>query len=79
MKKSKKNSQLKEVWRRFRKSKTALLGLVLLVVVILIALLADVIVPYETAIAQEPASRLQGPSAFAGYPKKRYLCLLYDC
>ncbi|MBQ1391062.1 MAG: ABC transporter permease [Firmicutes bacterium] len=63
MKKSKKNSQLKEVWRRFRKSKTALLGLVLLVVVILIALLADVIVPYETAIAQEPASRLQGPSA----------------
>ncbi|MBQ6663417.1 MAG: ABC transporter permease [Firmicutes bacterium] len=63
MKKSKKNSQLKEVWRRFRKSKTALLGLVLLMVVILIALLADVIVPYETAIAQEPASRLQGPSA----------------
>lgn len=63
MKKSKKNSQAKEVWRRFRKSKTAMLGLFLLVFVILIAILADVIVPYDNAIAQNVAIRLQGPTA----------------
>lgn len=63
MKKSKKNSQGKEIWRRFRKSKTAMLGLVLLIFVVGIAIFADVIVPYETAVTQNVAERLQGPSA----------------
>ena len=62
IKKSKKNSQAKEIWRRFRKSKTAMLGLVLLILVVGIAVFADVIVPYETAITQDIPSRLQGPS-----------------
>lgn len=61
--KSKKKSQVKEIWRRFRKSKTAMLGLILLAIVLLIAILADVIVPYDQAIAQDTANRLQGPSA----------------
>ena len=61
--KSKKNSQAKEIWRRFRKSKTAMLGLVLLIFVVGIAIFADVIVPYENAIAQDIPNRLQGPSA----------------
>ena len=43
---SKKNSQVKEIWRRFKKSKTAMLGLVLLVFILLIAIFADLIVPY---------------------------------
>ncbi len=63
IKKSKKNSQAKEIWRRFRKSKTAMLGLVLLIFVVGIAIFADVIVPYENAIAQDIPNRLQGPSA----------------
>ena len=63
IKKSKKNSQAKEIWRRFRKSKTAMLGLVLLIFVVGIAIFADVIVPYETAITQNIPERLQGPSA----------------
>ena len=62
-KKYKKNSQVKEIWRRFRKSKTAMLGLILLIIIVLIAIFADVIVPYETAITQDIPSRLQGPSA----------------
>ena len=62
MKKSKKNSQLKEVWRRFRKSRTAMLGLFLLLFVILIAIFADVIVPFDKAIAQDAVHRLEGPS-----------------
>ncbi len=62
MNKTKKNSQMKEIWRRFRKSKTAMLGLVLLVLILLMAIFADVIVPYQDAITQNPANRLQGPS-----------------
>ena len=63
IKMSKKNSQAKEIWRRCRKSKTAMLGLVLLIFVVGIAIFADVIVPYENAIAQDIPNRLQGPSA----------------
>lgn len=61
-KKSKKTNQAKEIWRRFRKSKTAMLGLVLLIFVLSIAIFADVITPYENAIAQS-ADRLASPSA----------------
>lgn len=62
-KQTKKNSQVKEIWRRFKKSKTAMLGLVLLVLILLMAIFADLIVPYQEAITQDPANRLQGPSA----------------
>lgn len=48
--KSKKTNQMKEIWRRFRKSKTAMLGLCLLIFVLCIAIFADVITPYENAI-----------------------------
>lgn len=60
--KSKKTNQMKEIWRRFRKSKTAMLGLCLLIFVLCIAIFADVITPYENAISQS-ANRLNGPSA----------------
>lgn len=53
---------MKEIWRRFRKSKTAMLGLCLLIFVLCIAIFADVITPYENAISQS-ANRLDGPSA----------------
>lgn len=60
--KSKKTNQMKEIWRRFRKSKTAMLGLCLLIFVLCIAIFADVITPYENAISQS-TNRLDGPSA----------------
>lgn len=60
--KSKKTNQMKEIWRRFRKSKTAMLGLCLLIFVLCIAIFADVITPYGNAISQS-ANRLDGPSA----------------
>lgn len=60
--KSKKTNQMKEIWRRFRKSKTAMLGLCLLIFVLCIAIFADVITPYENAISQS-ANRLDGSSA----------------
>lgn len=60
--KSRKTNQMKEIWRRFRKSKTAMLGLCLLIFVLSIAIFADVITPYENAISQS-ADRLDSPSA----------------
>ena len=63
MKKTKKNSQWREVWRRFRKSKTAMFGLFLLIIVVGMAIFADVIVPYEKATEQNIMVRKQGPSA----------------
>lgn len=61
--KSRKNGQAKEIWRRYKKSKTAMLGLILLVIILLMAVFADLIVPYEEAVTQNTAIRLQGPSA----------------
>lgn len=58
----KRNSQLPEIWRRYRKNKAAVLGLVILVLVLGVALFADLIVPYSKCIEQVGADRLQGPS-----------------
>ena len=57
-----KHTQLAEFWRRYRKNKTAVIGLVLLVLIIGMALFADLIVPYSKCIEQVGMDRLQGPS-----------------
>lgn len=59
----KKQSQTKEIWRRFKKSKGAVIGLVMLVIILLILLCADFIAPYSIATKQSLANKLQGPSA----------------
>lgn len=59
---NKRNSQLKEFWRRFKKNRTAMLGLIILVVIIGMAIFADVIVPYSKCIEQVGADRLQTPN-----------------
>ena len=46
MKKRRKKSRLKEVWRRLKKNKLAVVALVVLVLLVLVALLAPVIAPY---------------------------------
>lgn len=61
---NKKRSQWREVWRMLKKNKMALLGLGILVILVLLALFADVIADYETVvIKQNLANRLKGPSA----------------
>lgn len=59
----KKQSQAGEIWRRFRKSKGAVIGLVMLSVILLVLLCADFIAPYEIATKQNLADKLAGPSA----------------
>jgi peptide/nickel transport system permease protein len=61
--KPKKQSKLKEVWRRLRKSKNAVAGLIIISIIILMSLTADFIVPYEKALKQSFSERLQPPSA----------------
>lgn len=55
-------SQRARAWRTFRRNKTALIGLVLIVFVVLVAVLAPLIAPYDP-IEQSTINRLQGPSA----------------
>lgn len=60
---SRTREQFAEFWRRFRKNKSAVAGLVILVLLVGMALFADLIVPYARCVEQVGADRLQGPSA----------------
>lgn len=61
---NKKRSQWREVWRMLIKNKMAMVGLVILIVLVLLALFADVLADYNTiVIKQSLAHRLQGPTA----------------
>ncbi len=60
--KSQKDSLMKEVWRRFKKNKTAMLGLILLMIILLVSLFADFIVPYGKTIQLSGADKLKPPS-----------------
>ena len=59
----KKKSQAGDIWRRFLKNKTAVLGLVIFAAIMLAAIFADFIVSYDKGITQNILERLQGPSA----------------
>ena len=60
---SKKNSQFREVWRRLKKNKPAVAGLLVLMILSLMAVFADVIADYdEVVIRQDRTVRLQPPS-----------------
>lgn len=59
----KSRSQMYEVWSRLKKNKLAMTGLIFIVVLILIAIFADVLVDYDTqVIAQDIVNKNQGPS-----------------
>lgn len=61
---NKKRSQWGEVWRRLKRNKMAILGLIILTILVLLAIFADVIADYDNVvIKQNLAHRLQGPSA----------------
>lgn len=59
----KKQSQAKEIWRRFKKSNGAVIGLFMLSAILLVIIFADFIVPYEMATKQELVNKLASPSA----------------
>jgi peptide/nickel transport system permease protein len=61
LKKYKKNSMVKEIWRSLRKNKLAMLGLFILIAMILIAIFANFIAPYNYA-KQDLANRFLSPS-----------------
>lgn len=63
MDKARKGHMRKEIWRRFCKNKAAVIGLIILTVIVLLAVCADLIVPYEKVIAQSGSERLLAPSA----------------
>lgn len=51
----------REAWKRFKRNKTAIIGLIVVIVLILIAIFADIIAPYEFQ-AQNFEEMLQRPS-----------------
>lgn len=55
-------SQAVEVWRRFRRSRSAVVGLIMLLILILMAVFAEVIAPYDP-IKQDLTNRMDTPSA----------------
>ena len=60
----KKRSQAGEIWRRFKKNKSAVIGLVAVLMIMLTALFADVIADWdEVVIRMNPEHRLEPPSA----------------
>jgi peptide/nickel transport system permease protein len=62
-KKYAKRSQMAEIWRRMKRNKGAMLGFAILVMLIFVALFADLLVDYETqVIGQNIAQRMQPPS-----------------
>lgn len=57
-------SQAAEVWRQFRRNKGAMIGSAIVLVIVFIAVFADVLLDYDTqVIGQNVAERLQWPSA----------------
>ena len=59
----KKAGQFHEIFRRLRKDRGAMVGLIILIVLILTIIFADVIIPYQAAISQDVMSNFEAPSA----------------
>ena len=62
--KRKRRSQMAEVWKRMRRNRLAMAGMVIVILLILVAVFADQIADYDLlVIRQNIPERLQGPSA----------------
>lgn len=59
----KKNSQFKEVVRRYKKSKLAVTGFVIFVVILLLAIFAGAFGSYEESVTMDVVNKLKSPSA----------------
>lgn len=59
----KKKSQLAEVWKRYKKNKLAVIGMIILSLLVIVSISADIICDYDTqVIEQNYKERLQTPS-----------------
>lgn len=58
----KKKSVLRDFWRQLKRNKAAMFGLIMITIIILMAVIGPLIIPYEKAIAQKASLRLQPPS-----------------
>lgn len=64
LKEYKKRSMAKEVWRNYKKSPSAMLGLIILCIIVIVALIAQIAYDYKVDIVQQDImNRLQKPSA----------------
>ena len=59
----KRPSQAKEILRRLKKNRGAMIGLFLLICIILVVIFADVIVSYDAGVVQIPENKLAPMSA----------------
>ena len=59
----KKPSQAKEVWRRLKKDKLAMFGLIVITTIIVLAIAAPLFADYNSVIKMNPKLRLKPPSA----------------
>jgi peptide/nickel transport system permease protein len=59
----KKENRWKEVWRRLKKDRVAMMGLFIISVIIFFAIAADLIIPYSVALKMNMKLRLAPPSA----------------
>ncbi|MDR1651039.1 MAG: ABC transporter permease [Synergistaceae bacterium] len=66
-KKLRKKSRTGEIWRRFKKNRTAVAGLVIFILIMSVVIFADFIVSYNTAVTQRIASRFTQPGS-PGHP-----------
>ena len=59
----KRPSQAKEIWRRFKKSNGAVIGLILLILIALVLIVGPFVIPYELATDNNYSAMLAKPSA----------------
>jgi peptide/nickel transport system permease protein len=59
--KLKKKGRAGEVWRRFKKNRTAMAGLFIFALIMIVVVAADAIVPYDVAITQKISGRFISP------------------
>jgi peptide/nickel transport system permease protein len=62
-KKLRKKGRTQEIWRRFKKSKTAMAGMFIFIFILLVMAFADMIVSYDTAINQKISNRFIPPGS----------------
>lgn len=63
-KKHKRNSMSAQVWKRFRKNKTAMIGMFIIIVILLLAIFAPLLYNYnDVVIKQNIKEKMQAPSA----------------
>ena len=59
----KRPSQAKEIWRRFKKSNGAVIGLIMLILIALVLIVGPFLIPYELATDNNYSAMLAKPSA----------------